>query len=270
VTAPGGDGLPAPASAGSATASAADRGLLSLNRVARTFAGSPPIEALREATFSVADGEVVGIVGRSGSGKSTLMNVIGLLDRLTGGTYEIGGRPAAGLSEREQTRLRSTFFGFVFQQPFLLATLTVQENVELALRPRRLSKRDRSALAAEALERVGLAHRRFAFPATLSGGEAQRVAIARAIAQQPRVLLCDEPTGNLDEHTTEEIVQLLVSAAGTSAAVIMVTHDLVIARTLPRVLTVRDGIVSDGLDEQHLAGRAARPNDMHSARDRQP
>lgn len=270
MSAEGAHGAPVPAGVEGVTTSALQGELLSLDRVARAFVGSPPIEALRDATFAVADGEIVGIVGRSGSGKSTLMNVIGLLDRFTGGTYEIEGRSAANLSDREQTGLRSTFFGFVFQQPFLLASLTVQENVELALRPRRLTRSDRGTLATQALERVGLSRRRFAFPATLSGGEAQRVAIARAIAQEPRVLLCDEPTGNLDERTTEEIVALLVSAAGTSAAVIMVTHDLVIARALPRVLTVRDGIVSDGLDEQHLAGRAARPNDVSSGRDRQP
>lgn len=260
---------PAPAGARGITATAAHSELLALERVARAFPGLPPVEALRDATFALAESEVVGIVGRSGSGKSTLMNVIGLLDRFTDGTYAIEGSSAANLSERDQTRLRSTFFGFVFQQAFLLASLTAQENVELALRPRRLAGSTRVALAAEALERVGLAHRRFAFPANLSGGEAQRVAIARAIAQQPRVLLCDEPTGNLDEHTTEEIVQLLTSAAGTSAAVIMVTHDLVIARNLPRVLTVRDGIVTAGLDEQQLAGRAT-PRSPPESGDRQP
>jgi len=222
-----------PAGVEGVTTSALQGELLSLDRVARAFVGSPPIEALRDATFAVADGEIVGIVGRSGSGKSTLMNVIGLLDRFTGGTYEIEGRSAANLSDREQTGLRSTFFGFVFQQPFLLASLTVQENVELALRPRRLTRSDRGTAGyagAGARRSLPPTFRVSRNPVGRGGAagcdrprdrsRAAGVALRRA-DRQPR------------RRTTEEIVALLVSAAGTSAAVIMVTHDLVIARVPP-------------------------------------
>ena len=224
----------------------ARRPLLSLDGVQRIYPASPPVKALREATFDVLDGEVVAIVGRSGSGKSTLLNVLGLLDVPTGGEYRVGGCPVSGLSDRDQTLLRSRFFGFVFQQSFLLPNLSAQENVELGLRPRGVPAAERRRRSIDALARVGLSHRRRFLPARMSGGECQRVAIARAIAQEPRVLLCDEPTGNLDEGTSAELLQTLLGTDRGGAAVIMVTHDMGIAQSLPRTLSVRDGIVSEG------------------------
>ncbi len=223
--------------------------LLTLTRVGRTYPGLPPVEALRDATFSVLAGEVVGIIGRSGSGKSTLMNVLGLLDIPSSGDYRVGGHPVRSLGDREQTALRARFFGFVFQQSFLLPRLSAQENVELALRPRRLPVRERRERAIDALERVGLLHRRRFIPGRMSGGECQRVAIARALAQQPQVLLCDEPTGNLDERTSSDVLQTLIEHQSPDVAVVIVTHDLAIARTLPRLLSVRDGAVSEGAGE---------------------
>ena len=232
--------------------------LLTLTDVGRTYPGSPPVHALRGATFSVGTGEVLGIIGRSGSGKSTLLNVLGLLDRPTSGDYRVDGQRVGSLSDREQTALRARFFGFVFQQSFLLPSLSAQENVELGLRPRRLASSERRERAIEALEQVGLSPRRRFLPGEMSGGECQRVAIARALAQRPRVLLCDEPTGNLDEQTSTEVLQTLIDNQAPDVAVVIVTHDMGIARTLPRLLSVRDGAVSDGagefLDAETLPG----------------
>lgn len=236
--------------------------LLTLTGVGRTYPGSPPVPALRDATFSVQGGEVLGIIGRSGSGKSTLLNLLGLLDLPTDGDYRVGGQRVGSLSDREQTALRAQFFGFVFQQSFLLPSLSAQENVELGLRPRRLGAAERRERAIEALRQVGLSHRRRFLPGHMSGGECQRVAIARALAQEPRVLLCDEPTGNLDERTSVEVLQMLIDKQSPDVAVVMVTHDMGIARTLPRLLSVRDGLVSEGagafLEAEALPG-AERP-----------
>ena len=219
--------------------------LLALSGVGRTYPGSPPVRALHDVTFSVGTGEVLGIIGRSGSGKSTLLNVIGLLDVPTSGDYRVGGQRVGSLSDREQTALRARFFGFVFQQSFLLSSLSAQENVELGLRPRLLAARERRERAIEALGQVGLSHRRRFLPGKMSGGECQRVAIARALAQRPRVLLCDEPTGNLDERTADEVLQMLIDNQAPDVAVVIVTHDRGVARALPRLLRVRDGAVSE-------------------------
>jgi len=227
----------------------AQEDLLTLTGVGRTYPGSPPVHALRDATFSVAPGEVLGIIGRSGSGKSTLLNVLGLLDVPTSGDYRVEGQRIGLLRDRDQTALRARFFGFVFQQSFLLPALSAQENVELGLRPRRLASGERRECAIEALAQVGLSDRRRFLPGKLSGGECQRVAIARALAQRPRVLLCDEPTGNLDERTTSQVLQTLIENRAPDVAVVIVTHDMGIARTLPRLLSVRDGAVSEGAGE---------------------
>jgi putative ABC transport system ATP-binding protein len=191
----------------------------------------------------------MGIIGRSGSGKSTLLNILGLLDLPTSGDYRVGGERVGQLGDRAQTALRARFFGFVFQQSFLLPSLSAQENVELGLRPRRLSPSARRARAIDALAQVGLSHRRRFLPGEMSGGEGQRVVIARALAQQPRVLLCDEPTGNLDERTSGEVLRTLIDNQDHDVAVVIVTHDMGIARTLPRLLSVRDGAVSEGAGE---------------------
>jgi putative ABC transport system ATP-binding protein len=242
----------------SVAAAPGPRELLTLTGVGRTYPGSPPVPALREATFSVLAGEVLGIIGRSGSGKSTLLNLLGLLDLPTDGDYRVGGQRVGALTDREQTELRARFFGFVFQQSFLLPSLSAQENVELGLRPRRLAPSERRERAIEALALVGLSHRRRFLPGHMSGGECQRVAIARAVAQEPRVLLCDEPTGNLDERTSSEVLQILIEKQAPDVALVMVTHDMGIARTLPRLLSVRDGLVSEGagafLDAESLPG----------------
>ncbi|MGB8196904.1 MAG: ABC transporter ATP-binding protein [Acidimicrobiales bacterium] len=222
--------------------------------VYRTFGGAAPVTALRPSTFTIGQGELVGIVGRSGSGKSTLLNILGLLDQPTGGTYVIRGMDTSPLSETERTSLRSWHFGFVFQQFHLLNDRSASENVELGLLYRGSTRRDRRQRALKALERVGMLHRKDAFPATLSGGEKQRVAIARAISQLPNVLLCDEPTGNIDQTNSDRIIELLKDINGHGVTVIIVTHDQDIASRLPRLFTVLDGYITDSANESEQAG----------------
>jgi putative ABC transport system ATP-binding protein len=163
-----------------------------------TYPGAVPVRALRRVSVRFAPGEMVAVAGRSGSGKSTLLNVLGLLDRPTQGRYLVRGVDTSQLGESALTSLRAREFGFVFQTFHLLAERTAAENAELGLLYRGIGARQRRATACEALERVGLGPRLAALPGTLSGGERQRVAIARALEQRPRVLLCDEPTDNLD------------------------------------------------------------------------
>jgi putative ABC transport system ATP-binding protein len=215
--------------------------------VYRTYEGAAPVSALRPTTLEIAEGELLGIVGRSGSGKSTLLNVLGLLDKPTGGSYRIHGIDTSPLSEIERTSLRSWYFGFVFQQFHLLSDRTVTENVELGLLYRGVSRRDRRLRALEALDRVDMLHRQNAFPETLSGGEKQRAAIARAISQSPQVLLCDEPTGNVDQTNSDRIIGLLREINRQGVTVVIVTHDQEIASQLPRLITVADGLVAESV-----------------------
>jgi len=171
---------------------------LRLDAVEVTYPAAVPVHALRPTTLTIGAGELVAVVGRSGSGKSTLLNVLGLLERPTAGRYTVRGADTGNLSEAALTSLRGLQFGFVFQAHHLLVDRTVRENTELALLYRHTTAAQRRARAIEALERVGMTHRLDALPGTLSGGERQRVTVARALAQRPRVLLCDEPTGALD------------------------------------------------------------------------
>jgi len=194
--------------------------------VYRTYEGAAPVSALRPTTLEISEGELLGIVGRSGSGKSTLLNVLGLLDTPTGGSYRIHGIDTSPLSEIERTSLRSWYFGFVFQQFHLLSDRTVTENVELGLLYRGVSRRDRRLRALEALDRVDMLHRQNAFPETLSGGEKQRAAIARAISQSPQVLLCDEPTGNVDPNLGQRLLRLFIELNKSGTSVVIATHDI--------------------------------------------
>jgi putative ABC transport system ATP-binding protein len=206
--------------------------------------GGAPVHALREATFTVAHGEYVALMGRSGSGKSTLMHLLGLLDEPSGGRYWFGGQEAGRLSRGARARLRNERIGFIFQTFNLLPRITALENVAMPLLYRGRAAGPNSTIQAKALaalKQVGLANRAHHRPAELSGGQQQRVAVARALVMDPLLLLADEPTGNLDSATGAEIMRLLGQQAAAGRTVLVVTHDEIIARATDRTLILDDG-----------------------------
>ncbi|MDR1151426.1 MAG: ABC transporter ATP-binding protein [Bifidobacteriaceae bacterium] len=220
------------------------RSLIELDRIERVYPGSPPVAALRPASLSISSGDYVAVVGPSGSGKSTLLNVLGLLDMPTGGRYWLDGFDTGSLAPRGRAALRGSRIGFVFQAFHLMDHRSVLENVALTGTYSHLSRSRRHAAAREAIDRVGLTHRVDFLPSHLSGGERQRVAIARALAGSPKVLLCDEPTGNLDSHRAAEIIDLFEAMHADGLAVVVVTHDEDVAARASRRLHVRDGQVT--------------------------
>ncbi|MDG4802539.1 ABC transporter ATP-binding protein [Micromonospora sp. WMMD980] len=206
--------------------------------------GPPPVEALRPADLVIERGEYVTVMGPSGSGKSTFLNIVGLLDRPTTGRYELDGIDVDDLREGDRSALRGRRVGFVFQSFHLLPYRSAAENVALAQLYTGPTGRERRRTALEVLERVGLAHRADALPTMLSGGERQRVAIARALANQPSLLLCDEPTGNLDSETASAVLALLDEVHTAGYTVIVITHDPEVATRGPRRITIRDGVLN--------------------------
>ena len=220
--------------------------VLELEGVTKVYGEQPPVAALRGISFSVRGGELVAIVGPSGSGKSTLLHVMGTLERPTTGVVRIGGVDAAGLHDSALSRLRAREIGCIFQQFFLAEHATVRENVADGLLYAGVPAAERDRRADEALERVGLPHRRTFKPTTLSGGERQRVAVARALVGRPAIVLADEPTGNLDSATGASIMDLIRELNAAGATIIMITHDGALAEQLPRQIRVLDGrVVSD-------------------------
>ena len=197
--------------------------------------------ALNQVHLEVGDREFLSVMGPSGSGKSTLLNVIGLLDRPSKGTVEIGGQNAATLSDRQLAAKRNSEIGFVFQTFHLIQDLNVLDNVEIPLLYRQLPGGKRRVMAQEALERVGLSARTSHFPSQLSGGQRQRVAIARAIVGRPSILLADEPTGNLDSQMGDEIIAILEELNRDGTTVVMVTHDQRLASRTARIVRLFDG-----------------------------
>ena len=220
--------------------------LIKLEHVSRTYPlGTAGVQALRDISLQIAPGEFVAILGASGSGKSTLMNLIGCLDRPTTGRYFLEGMDVAGLEHDQLADIRNEKIGFVFQSFQLLARTSALQNVELPMlyASSSLSARTRRNRAEEALELVGLAGRTDHHPNQLSGGEQQRVAIARAIVNRPSVLLADEPTGNLDSRTSAEIMTVFQSLNQRAITIVMVTHELDIARYAKRNVFMRDGSI---------------------------
>jgi putative ABC transport system ATP-binding protein len=217
--------------------------LIRLTGVTKRYPGPPPVTALHGVDLTIHGGEMVAVVGPSGSGKSTLLNIMGLLDEPTDGVREVAAIDTAGRGERALTALRATRLGFVFQAFHLVAHLDAVRNVALPLVHQGWPARDRRPRAVAALERVGMGHRLAARPATLSGGEKQRVAIARAVVHEPAVLLCDEPTGNLDRANTVAVLDLLRHLVTAERAVVVVTHDAEVRDRADRVVTVEDGRV---------------------------
>ena len=215
-----------------------------LRDVSRTYAlGGAQVHAVREIDLTLRPGESVAIVGPSGSGKTTLLQLLGALDRPTGGELFFEGRDVGRLGDRALSELRLEVLGFVFQQFNLIPTLTAAQNVEIALAPTSTRRAERRERVLSLLASVGLGERAHHVPSKLSGGEQQRVAIARALANDPHVLLADEPTGNLDSTTGAEIMDLLLSLSGDEQrrTVIVVTHDSDVARRAARVIRMLDG-----------------------------
>lgn len=213
--------------------------------------GENEVRALDGVSLTVEHGEFLAIVGQSGSGKSTLMNMLGLLDIPTSGTYILDGVDVKDMTDDELSEIRNKKIGFIFQGFNLIPSLTAVENVELPLVYRGMKKEVRNKLALEALDRVGLSHRLDHLPKQMSGGQQQRVAIARAVAARPPIILADEPTGNLDSHSGVEVMKILHELHEEGRTVILITHDNDIADEAERVIRISDGqIVADFLNKK--------------------
>lgn len=224
-----------------------DSAIVSLRDVRRDYAlGAERVHALQGVTIDVLAGDYVAIVGPSGCGKSTLLNLIGVIDQPTSGSVTIDGRSVESMSDREATKFRLHNIGFVFQRFYLLPILSAAENVALPMAEAGVPKEERAARARELLQYVGLEKRIQHRPSEMSGGEQQRVAIARALANRPKLLLADEPTGELDARTGEEIIALFRRLNDDGTTLIVVTHDEDLASAARRKIHMRDGRVVDG------------------------
>ncbi|MGC4001489.1 MAG: ABC transporter ATP-binding protein [Anaeromyxobacter sp.] len=242
-----------------------DESLIVVDELHRHYVvGGETVRALDGVSFRIERGEWVAIIGQSGSGKSTLMNLLGCLDTPSAGVYRLNGSDVEGLSDDALADLRNKEIGFVFQTFQLLPRATALQNVELPLVYRGMSRRERRARAEEALRAVGLAHRMTHRPNELSGGQRQRVAIARALVGDPSILLADEPTGNLDSATGEEIIRLFGELHARGHTIILVTHEPKLAARCPRAIRLSDGqVVGDGPGAE-IAALGASPRAVHA------
>ena len=220
--------------------------MLVMNQVSRIFrTDTIQTHALRDFSLEVSAGEFVAVTGPSGSGKSTFLNIAGLLDGFDEGDYQIDGASVKGLNDKQLSRLRNEKIGFIFQNYNLIPDYSLFDNVDMPLRYRGMSAKERKRRIEEALEKVGLASRMHYLPSQLSGGQQQRVAIARALAGDPKLLLADEPTGNLDSLMARQVMELLHTLNEEGSTIIMVTHDPDQARSVPRNVQIIDGQLTD-------------------------
>ena len=232
--------------------------MLNMKKVSKTYrTDTVETHALREFSLCVDEGEFVSVTGPSGSGKTTFLNIAGMLEELTSGTYELDGRDISKLNDKERSAVRNQKIGFIFQSFNLIPELDIFDNVDVPLRYRGFNAAERRRRIEKCLDMVGLTSRMKHHPAQLSGGQQQRVAIARALAGEPRFLLADEPTGNLDTNMAESVLDLLAEINESGTTIIMVTHELTLADRAKRNIFVRDGQVSDGPPEIHLAAAAS-------------
>jgi putative ABC transport system ATP-binding protein len=232
-----------------------DAPVLEIRDLAKRYPGG--VDALRGVALMVEEGELLAVVGPSGSGKSTLLHIMGTLDRPSAGTVRVAGHEVAALSDRRLAALRARHIGFVFQQFFLVEGMSAADNVAEGLLYSGIPAAERRRRAAEQLRRVGLGHRVNHRPTQLSGGERQRVAIARALVGRPSIVFADEPTGNLDTASGAQIVSLLRELNAEGTTIVVITHDLELAASLPRRVHIRDGRVE--LDERERETIAAGP-----------
>ncbi len=225
--------------------------VIELAGLARTYPGPPPVTALRPADLVIAAGDYVAVSGPSGSGKSTLLHLLGLLDSPTAGSYLLDGLDTSTFGEKDRSALRGRRIGFVFQSFHLLPYRTAVENVLLAGLYNQTPRDGRRGAAVDALRAVGLGHRLDALPTTLSGGECQRVAIARALVNRPSLVLCDEPTGNLDSRNAAQLMELLDRLNADGFSVVVITHDAGVAAHAGRRIAISDGALSESAGAGH-------------------
>lgn len=221
--------------------------LIELNGINKTYGGNfNSVKALQNINLKVEKGEFISIVGTSGSGKSTLMNILGCLDNADNGEYILDGQSVNEYTDNEISEIRNQKIGFIFQGFNLVSSMNAVENVELPLIYRHISRYKRRKIATEALKKVSLSRRINHRPSELSGGQQQRVAIARAIASQPEIILADEPTGNLDTQSGNEVMDILKDLNNIGRTVILITHDIHVAKSASRIIKIDDGkIISD-------------------------
>lgn len=217
--------------------------LININKIYTNYKNENTTHALKDITMTINQGDFLGVLGRSGSGKSTLMNILGCLDTPTSGTYMLNGNDISKQKDKALSKIRGEEIGFIFQGFNLIPSLSALENVELPLVYQKINRAKRLSIATEMLDKVGLLDRINHFPNQLSGGQQQRVAIARAIATNPPIILADEPTGNLDNGSTNEVMEILKVLNKLGNTIVIITHDEEIARSIPKVVRIDDGTI---------------------------